>query len=375
MKIAALGDSNTGNACTPYYVTANQTYFKLVADALGYTEAINAGVSGNTATAMLARIQADVIDHNPNVCLVMAGTNETDSSITNNLAVDSLVATYTSAMGSIITALQTAGIKPVIISPPYSLRPRMEGRLQKLRDAGLVLCVTRGVAFVDLFGRMQHDSETLSTSTFNQWYLDISGNPDLYHMGVTGHQRAADLISTTQFQIGSSGGGSTGTGSILNVALTSSFGNMDGSTARIKIMASATTPPSGVVTKIRLKLQAHADEAFSVAKCYIGKCTSGVSVAAFAPVQVGASSSFTVAQGSTVWTDWVTMDWDKTTNLVVSLYANGGSTADKMAAVSGSSAGNTWLKSGDDAATGTASGYAEYTGYLSLVTNIETDGF
>lgn len=374
MKLAALGDSNTGNNKNPYYVSSAQTYFKLVADALGYSDSINAGVSGNTATQMLNRVTADIVAFGPNVCFVMAGTNEADSSITYSLEADLLVATYSDALSGIITALQAANIKPVIISPPYSMRPRMEGRLQLLRDAAQNLCSARGVAFVDLFGRMQRDSETLTTAIFNAWYLDVGGAPDLYHMGVTGHQRLADLILTTQLQYSAATPASVN-GSILATTLTGSFGNMDGSTARIKILAAATTPPTGPATKMRLKLQAHADEPFTVAKCYLGKCTSGVSVGSFVQLQVASSNAFTVPQCSSVWTDWVNIDWNKTADLVVSLYANGGSTADRMAAASGSAAGNTSLKSGDDAANITASGYADYSGYLSLVASIETDGF
>lgn len=375
MKIAALGDSNTGNNNDPYYVTAAQTYFQLVADALGYTQAINAGKSGHTATAMLTRIQTDVIAYDPDVCLVMAGTNECDSSITGNVPTASLVATYTSQMGGILDALHTAGVKPIVISPAFALRPRMEGRLQALRDAGQQLCLGRGVAFVDLFGKMQHDSHALTTTEFNAWFLDIGGTPDTYHMGVTGHQRLAELILLSQHQHQAAQAPAQTTGSIFTATHGSSFGNMTGSTGRVQIYASHTTPPTGAVTSIRLKLQAHADEPFTVGACYVGQRTAGCSMQSPQPVKVAGASVFTIPQGSAVWSDWISMTWDKVSDLIVSVHANGGPTADKMSADFLSAAGSTWLKSGNDASAPTGSGYTEYTGYLSLVSAIEGNGF
>lgn len=374
MKIAALGDSNTGNNNDPYYVTANQTYFQLVADALGYTQAINAGKSGHTATAMLWRIQTDVIAHAPDVCFVMAGTNEGDSSITSNVPTASLVATYTSQMGGILAALKAASIKPIVISPAFALRPRMEGRLQALRDAGRQLCLEHGVAFVDLFGKMQHDSHTLSMQAFNAWFLDIGGVPDTYHMGVTGHQRLAELILLSQHQHQAAQAPVQTTGSIFTATHGSSFGNMTGNTGRIQIYASQTTPPTGAVTSIRLKLQAHADEPFTVGACYVGKRTNGCSMDTPQPVKVSGASAFTISPGTAVWSDWIALAWDKVTDLIVSVYANGGPTADKMSAEFQSASGSTWLANGNDAATPTGTGYTEYAGYLSLISGIETDG-
>lgn len=374
MKIAALGDSNTGNNNDPYYVTAAQTYFQLVADALGYTQAINAGKSGHTATAMLWRVQTDVIAHAPDVCLVMAGTNEGDSSLTGNVPTASLVATYTSQMGGILAALQAAGIKPIVISPAFALRPRMEGRLQALRDAGRQLCLEQGVAFVDLFGKMQHDSHTLSTQAFNAWFLDIGGTPDTYHMGVTGHQRLAELILLSQYQHQAAQAPATTTGSVFVATHGSAFGNMTGNTARVQIYASQTTPPTGAVTSIRLKLQAHADEPFTVGACYVGQRTAGCSMQSPQPVKVAGSSTFTIPQGTAVWSDWIALAWDKVADLIVSVYANGGPNADKMSADFLSAAGATWLISGCDAATPAGVGYTEYTGYMSLIAGIETDG-
>lgn len=381
MKLAALGDSNTGNNRNPYYVAASETYFQLVSAALGYETAINAGVSGDTAGGGLARLQADVIAYSPSVCTVMFGTNEVDGSITANTQIDALISSYRSNIDGIITALLAASIKPVIVSPPFALRARAEGRLAALRDSLRELCIRRNVAFVDLFGKMQEDSNTQTASYFNQWFMDIGGTPDTYHIGVTGHQRIANTILAGQLAIGSSTPPPSppeDSGTVLNATLDGNFGNIDGKTIKVRIKAAQLSPPSGAVTKIRLGLQGHADEPLTLAKLYIGqKATSGdaYDAASLSQMKVGGSSAFTVPQGTQVWTDWLTFSWDKTSDLIVSLYCNAGANADKMAAASPSAIGDTHLKNGDEAATANATGFTAYNGYLSLVAKIETDGF
>lgn len=69
---------------------------------------INAGVSGNTTTQMLARIQTDVIAYAPQWCIVMGGTN--DSGTTE--------ATTRSNLAAIYTALLAAGIMPIACTIP-----------------------------------------------------------------------------------------------------------------------------------------------------------------------------------------------------------------------------------------------------------------
>lgn len=167
-------------------------------------------------------------------------------------------------------------------------------------------------------------------------------------------------------------------GEVLSATLVGAFGNVDAKTVKCRIKSSAMAPPAGSVTKIRLTLKGHADEPLVLAKCYIGKRNSvgdACDAVSLAPLQVAGASAFTIPAGGQVTTDWLPFFWNKIDDFVVSIYANGGPTADKLAAAVGSPAGDTYLKSGDEAAIADASGFAEYIGYLSLVTKIETDGF
>lgn len=112
MKIVFLGDSLTASA----EVTIDSRWTYLVGLANGYlpSEIINAGVSGNTSTQMLARLQADVLFHNPDVCVLMLTVNDR----TNNFT----IAKHESNYRNIIEQLKGAGIKVVVMSPPLYTR-------------------------------------------------------------------------------------------------------------------------------------------------------------------------------------------------------------------------------------------------------------
>ncbi len=71
----------------------------------------NAGIAGQTSTQIAARVQADVIAHNPGGCIILAGTNDLS-------APDFGV--YQTNIRSIVTALRAAGIRPFLSTMPPS---------------------------------------------------------------------------------------------------------------------------------------------------------------------------------------------------------------------------------------------------------------
>jgi lysophospholipase L1-like esterase len=74
----------------------------------------NAGISGQTSTQILARVQTDVIAKSPKMCAILCGTNDP----TNGIA----LATTKSNIDSMITQLQAAGITPILCTiPPQSI--------------------------------------------------------------------------------------------------------------------------------------------------------------------------------------------------------------------------------------------------------------
>lgn len=72
----------------------------------------NSGIGGNETDAMLARFQTDVLDHNPDLVSILAGTNDDvgDNTIAN------LKAMYRLALGAGITVV-AHNIAPTVTAP------------------------------------------------------------------------------------------------------------------------------------------------------------------------------------------------------------------------------------------------------------------
>ena len=87
-KVVLFGDSITGQNVVPpgggyAECYAAQGYFVQASIELGWPFTIvDAGVSGNTTTQMLARITEDVLDESPDICVVMGGTNDIAGTLT-----------------------------------------------------------------------------------------------------------------------------------------------------------------------------------------------------------------------------------------------------------------------------------------------------
>ncbi len=168
-----------------------------------------------------------------------------------------------------------------------------------------------------------------------------------------------------------------GEGAILSATLDSNFGNITGKTARIEIKAAALAVPGGAPTKVRVTLHATGDEPFSIGAAYIGhKASSGDAwdAASLAPLLFDGQGGVTIPTGGSVVSDWLDFAWDKSADLIVSLYCDGGPSDDKMPAATGT-VHATHLKSGNEAGLADVSGYYSYGGYLSAVGRIETDGW
>ena len=68
---------------------------------------INAGVAGDRAPTALARLERDVIDHKPHVCVVNFCLNDLSETVEE----------YTAALREIFTRLTAAGIRPILLTP------------------------------------------------------------------------------------------------------------------------------------------------------------------------------------------------------------------------------------------------------------------
>lgn len=112
--IIPAGDSITAGATT---AASPAEYAAGYAEAAIYTAGLrllaNAGVSGDTASQLLARFQTDVIDKQPDATIIMIGTNNFVSGMAN-----SAYATLFNSLETCVLMSLDAGILPIIATPP-----------------------------------------------------------------------------------------------------------------------------------------------------------------------------------------------------------------------------------------------------------------
>lgn len=85
----------------------------LMASFSGNAQVINAGVSGNTTTDLLGRLDADVLEQHPDLVLLMVGTND----MLNSKKMVSY-RDYEVNLVQIVHKIQATGSKIVLLSPP-----------------------------------------------------------------------------------------------------------------------------------------------------------------------------------------------------------------------------------------------------------------
>lgn len=105
--IVFLGDSITF-ATNHGGVTQPEAFAHLIGTARGYTDIYNAGVPSDQTAGVLTRLQADVLDLNPDECFLMIGANDWINGVS--------LTTYCANMLAISSAIQGAGIHLTIMS-------------------------------------------------------------------------------------------------------------------------------------------------------------------------------------------------------------------------------------------------------------------
>ena len=106
-RIIFIGDSITKG--TDYGgVTSSQTFVNLIGTSHGYTNIINAGVSSDNTSGVNSRLNTDVIDKQPSVCVLMIGANDFLQSVQ--------IEQYRQNIENILSRLKSAKIKTVILS-------------------------------------------------------------------------------------------------------------------------------------------------------------------------------------------------------------------------------------------------------------------
>lgn len=148
VRIVAFGDSITG---VYYHTGGRRAWPEMLAVALGRlypgadVQVVNAGISGNTTVAALARIEADVLAHRPDLVVVMFGMNDVTGIPPE---------TYRANLAEIVRRCTATGTE-VVLCTPNSIYDEDPGRpLERLAAyAGIVreVATTLGVPVADHF--------------------------------------------------------------------------------------------------------------------------------------------------------------------------------------------------------------------------------
>lgn len=202
IRIVALGDSITHGAGHAD-VTEQTTFRHLVAtdlaDRLGRpVEVVNAGVNGDIVPGALERLQADVIDHRPDIATIMFGGNdagyyrpETDGfADTPRVA----LADFRATLAEIVTRITSANVTAVLMTSPPMTDRYWGADLEPYRRHGLNylvaayaqavrdLAAARDIPLVDVYAA----------------FSDVPGAldffPDGLHPDPRGHRLIADRL-------------------------------------------------------------------------------------------------------------------------------------------------------------------------------------
>lgn len=115
----------------------------------------NAGISGNTTTQMSARFAADVVANNPDVVVILGGTND----VPGVTAGTTPLATVRSNLQSMVSASRAAGILPVLcLIPPRADTAPNAASVQRINAMIRSLAQQNDVTVVDFYSVLVNPS-------------------------------------------------------------------------------------------------------------------------------------------------------------------------------------------------------------------------
>ncbi|HVW36759.1 MAG TPA: GDSL-type esterase/lipase family protein, partial [Pirellulales bacterium] len=188
VTIVCFGDSVTG---VYYHTGGRRAYTDMLGLALGRAfpkakdklSMVNAGISGNTTAAALARLDRDVLARQPTLVTVMFGLNDM-----NALSLEQ----YRANLTTIVEKCRAAGADALLCTPNNVIdaagRPaaKLEQYCEAMREVGRATETPVCDCYADL--------QTSRARDENGWRLLMS---DAIHPNMDGHKRIAETIART----------------------------------------------------------------------------------------------------------------------------------------------------------------------------------
>ncbi|WP_437395561.1 SGNH/GDSL hydrolase family protein [Flagellimonas lutimaris] len=144
-----------GNSITEMWIGTHPEFFK-------EHPYVNRGIGGQTTPQMLLRFRQDVIDLNPKVVVILAGTND----IAGNTGPMTLEQIHDNIL-SMVELAKANGIKPIVCSvlPAYDYpwRPGLQPNIKipKLNNMLKNMTEAQGIMYLDYFSEMADDRNGL----------------------------------------------------------------------------------------------------------------------------------------------------------------------------------------------------------------------
>jgi lysophospholipase L1-like esterase/acetyl esterase/lipase len=183
LKVVCLGDSVTG---VYYHTGGHRAWPELLQRALQQAlpdcdiSVINAGISGNTVTDGLARLERDVLQHQPQIVTISFGLNDLARSGAQS---------FQQGLVELVRRIRAAGAQPVLCTPNAVIDTagRPEQKLQEFCQLIKTVATEQQAAFCDV----QQAGLRLRGRAPVAWRLTMS---DAIHPNLDGHRLLAETV-------------------------------------------------------------------------------------------------------------------------------------------------------------------------------------
>lgn len=157
-------------------IDLNETFPWLIGVERNYKNFVNAGVSSNTTTLMLARYERDVLSEYPGAVCIEVGPNDEDLGVA--------IATSESNIRAMVRKSQTQGSRVTLMVPILVRDAVTDAAVEDWRDLTRALADELDCELFDVY----NDLAAMTTEQLDDLYLPA----DIYHINEDGHQFIAD---------------------------------------------------------------------------------------------------------------------------------------------------------------------------------------